>query len=213
MSDWKDLYQPRSPQPADGALPPAIPKQSVGLLRIATRACLAADIGLLVIAVWSAQVFTNRFHVYQDVVTGDAGLSQLDATDRAVAAVRGAMLPLLFLVLVMLALWTWAAHGVAERLSPGLPGTRRMAFFGWLIPVAGFILGPLALTRIWRAIDEGALRHHDSPPFVIQAWTIGVLASLGFALRLAIYATYWSKGDEANISHAADLAATGYWLI
>jgi hypothetical protein len=214
MSQWQELYKsaPTASQ-RDIRNTVDVPRVAVNLLRIAMRACLAANIGMFAVVVWSAGIYNHRFHIYQLAVLNEVVRPELDASDRAAAVARGAVLPLLLLVLFTFALWAWAADGVAAKLRPQMRGSRAWAFFGWFIPLVALVTGSVVLTRIWRTTNRGAVMHDESPPLLVYLWAIGLFVALGFASRLALYATYWPRGDEADISHGADLAATGYWIL
>jgi hypothetical protein len=217
LSNWQDLYRPGAEaerlKAAKQVPQPQASRQSLVLLRITVRAFVVANLGLLAIAIWSAVIFNDRFHVYQAAALGAGDFDRMHRSDHAVAVSKGGVVPLLVLVFVMLAFWTWTAQTVARQLHPRMEGNPAMAFWGWFIPLAGVIIGPATLARIWRSTDEDMKRVSDLFPVVVGFWAIGATACLGLAARTALWATYWAQGDDENVSHAADLSSTGYWLV
>ena len=47
----------------------------------------------------------------------------------------------------------------------------------------------------------------------LRAARHGAAVTLVSATPLAESSTYWAQGSDADISHGADLAATGYWFV
>ncbi len=152
------------------------------------------------------------------VLVMSAALSNLALAGLEVIA-EGSM-AVLALALVSLGIWTAAAitflHWVSRtyaRVVSTSPVRQRhgatMAVAGWMIPVAGFVIGYRVLQDLWAGSDPATRSNPEATPAkarVIDVWLLGLVTAtvFGYAMPLALGdSTLWGVLSSVGVLTAA----------
>ncbi len=152
------------------------------------------------------------------VLVMSAALSNLALAGLEVIA-EGSM-AVLALALVSLGIWTAAAitflHWVSRtyaRVVSTSPVRQRhgatMAVAGWMIPVAGFVIGYRVLQDLWAGSDPATRSDPEATPAkarLIDVWLLGLVTAtvFGYAMPLALGdSTLWGVLSSVGVVTAA----------